>query len=67
MCNICDYESKEMRHLKDHIKAKHEGFKYECKICEYKTGWRQELSKHKKRKHMLASVSIKSNGISLVT
>ena len=46
-----------MRHLKDHIKAKHDGVKYACKLCEYKTGWRQELSKHKKKKHPLSTIS----------
>ena len=52
-CEKCDYRAPERTRLKEHIKTKHEGFRYECDLCDFKTPNRNTLNAHKNGKHEL--------------
>ena len=46
-CVICDYNTTDKDHLKEHNEAVHEGKKpYKCVICDYNTSDKDHLNRH---------------------
>ena len=50
-CKECDYVAKNVRHLKVHIEAIHEGIKYNCKKCKAVSSSKSNLIRHTRVKH----------------
>jgi len=47
----CNYVAKHLDYLKNHIRARHEGIRYQCDLCTYASTCVGNLNKHKRRKH----------------
>ena len=47
-CYLCDYEGKERKYLKTHIRRKHANTEYLCKKCDFITTASSYLLKHTK-------------------
>ncbi|XP_060535560.1 histone-lysine N-methyltransferase MECOM-like [Cylas formicarius] len=49
-CHECDYESKSIQQLNEHVKKVHESVKgrrlYECDHCDYKSLWKRNVTRH---------------------
>ena len=49
-CDQCDFQTKK-KHLRNHIRSKHEGIKYLCSECDFQTSQKGNLTFHKRAKH----------------
>ena len=53
-CRDCDYKSNTLSHIKEHIKTKHLGIRYQRDICEQLFTAKNRVKDHKATKHGLA-------------
>ena len=47
-CDSCDYQAKRLRHLHEHIEAKHTDNILLCELCDYQTKWKNNFNVHLK-------------------
>ena len=50
-CDFCTYSSKQKGNLKQHLKVKHPGDRYQCMYCEFKVNWKGTYIIHLKESH----------------
>ena len=49
-CFLCDTKM-DKSNLKEHVRFKHSGLRYDCNQCDYQTSYPQNLKKHSSRAH----------------
>ena len=51
-CNICDFKHRDKLCVRNHIKGKHEGYRWKCDECGKELTSPQILKRHKENRHM---------------
>ena len=51
-CDFCSYSSKQKGNLKQHLKVKHPGDRYQCMYCGFKVNWKGTYIIHLKESHI---------------